>query len=156
MYNVWFHGIQRALPVLEEERFVHKYCFSKLKLKPGAFFKIRPRTLAPWFKCRIVTCVKNKEFGFHFKTNPFVTEYVNFSIAETDLGVWVTCTRKSSGLLSILDQLNWQHKSKILQKLNDIVPKVDYTKDEDSIESRTKSRQNLADFHPSKIISILP
>ena len=53
MYNVWFHGIQRALPVLEEERFVHKYCFSKLKLKPGAFFKIRPRTLAPWFKCRM-------------------------------------------------------------------------------------------------------
>ena len=146
MYNVWFHGIQRALPVLEEERFVHKYCFSKLKLKPGAFFKIRPKTLAPWFKCRIVTCVKNKEFGFHFKTNPFVTEYVNFSIAETDLGVWVTCTRKSSGLLSILDQLNWQHKSKILQKLNDIVPKVDLTKDEDSIGIEDKKQTEFGGF----------
>ena len=132
MYNVWFCGIQRALPVLEEERFVHKYCFSKLKLKPGAYFKIRPRTIAPWFKCRIMTYQKNKEFGFHLKTNPFVTEYVNFSVAETDLGVWVRCTRKSSGLLSILDQLNWQRKSKILHELNSIVPKVDFTKNEES------------------------
>ena len=42
MYNVWFHGIQRALPVVITERYVHKYSFTKLDLKPGAYFKIRP------------------------------------------------------------------------------------------------------------------
>ena len=30
MYNVWFYGIQRALPVKETNRYVHKYSFSEL------------------------------------------------------------------------------------------------------------------------------
>ena len=32
MYNVWFYGIQRALPEVDSDRFVHKYSFSKLEL----------------------------------------------------------------------------------------------------------------------------
>ena len=71
MYNVWFYGIQRALPHIDTERYVHRYNFSQLSLKPGAYFKIRPMTIAPWFKCRIMTMEKEKEFGFTFRTTPF-------------------------------------------------------------------------------------
>ena len=70
MYNVWFHGIQRALPVMDTERYVHRYSFDKFILKPGEFFKIRPKTLAPYFNCRILTLEKEKAFGFTFQTTP--------------------------------------------------------------------------------------
>ena len=142
MYNVWFHGIQRALPILEEERYVHNYSFSKLKLKPGAYFKARPRTIAPWFKCRIMTYEENKEFGFYFKTNPLVTEYINFSITETDLGVWVACSRKSSGLLSILDQIGWGRKSEIFKRLDTIIPKTKLAAMPESVVSPSDDKIN--------------
>ena len=131
MYNVWFHGIQRALPVLDADRYVHKYSFTKLELKPGAYFKIRPMTIAPWFTCRVMTMEKEKEFGFTFKTTPLSTEYIQFSIQETDFGVWVRCRRTSEGLFSILDQFNWQKKSKSLQRLDHIVPKIDFQSPDD-------------------------
>ena len=124
MYNVWFHGIQRALPEIDSDRFVHKYSFSKLELKPGVYFKIRPMTIAPWFRCRVMTYEKEKEFGFTFQTTPLSVEFVHFSMIETERGVWVRCSRKSEGLFSILDQLNWQEKSKIFQKLDQIIPKT--------------------------------
>ena len=130
MYNVWFHGIQRALPVIDTERYVHKYSFSEMELKPGAYFKVRPMTLAPWFICRIMTIEKESEFGFTFRTTPFTSEYIQFSIRETDFGVWVTCRRKSHGLFSILNQMNWQEKSEILQQLDKIVPKINFTSDD--------------------------
>ena len=126
MYNVWFHGIQRALPVLDTERYVHQYSFSQMELVPGAYFKIRPSTVAPWFQCRIMTIEKESEFGFTFRTTPLTSEYIQFSIRETEYGVWVTCRRKSQGLFSILNQFNWQDKSKILQELDKIVPKVNF------------------------------
>ena len=43
-YNVWFDGIQRAIPDLKTKRYVHQYSFDKLPIKPGSYFKIRP-----WF-----------------------------------------------------------------------------------------------------------
>ena len=124
MYNVWFYGIQRALPEVDSDRFVHKYSFSKLELKPGVYFKIRPMTIAPWFRCRVMTYEKEKEFGFTFQTTPLSVEFVHFSMSESDRGIWVRCSRRSEGLFSILDQLNWQEKSKILQKLDQIIPKT--------------------------------
>ncbi len=155
MYNVWFHGIQRALPIVESDRYVHKYSFNQLELKPGAYFKIRPMTIAPWFTCRVMTMEKYKQFGFSFKTTPFVTEYVHFSIEESELGVWITCKRYSSGLFSIIDQFNWQEKSKILQRLDQIVPKINFSEsDEDDTGEDTsvsefggfKTRQDYIDY----------
>jgi len=124
MYNVWFHGIQRALPIIEKERYVHNYSFAQLDLKPGAYFKIRPMTIAPWFRCRVMTFEKNKKFGFTFKTTPFNEEYILFSIRETKYGVWITCERSSQGLFSILNQFNWSENKKILQSLDTIIPKI--------------------------------
>ena len=143
MYNVWFHGIQRALPEVDSDRFVHKYSFSKLELKPGVYFKIRPMTIAPWFRCRVMTYEKEKEFGFTFQTTPFSVEFVHFSMSQTESGVWVKCSRKSEGLFSILDQMNWQEKSKILQKLDQIVPKIS---NEDPGESESSIEQANMQF----------
>jgi len=142
MYNVWFHGIQRALPILDTDRYVHKYSFSQLDLKPGAYFKIRPMTIAPWFSCRVMTMEQEKKFGFTFKTTPLSTEYVEFLIRETEHGVWVKCRRTSEGLFSILDQLNWQEKSKSLQRLDHIVPKIDFgSSDEDNADNNLATSQ---------------
>ena len=94
-------------------------------------------TIAPWFRCRVMTYEKEKEFGFTFQTTPFSVEFVHFSMSQTESGVWVKCSRKSEGLFSILDQMNWQEKSKILQKLDQIVPKIskeDPGESESSIE----------------------
>ena len=134
MYNIWFFGIQRSLPIAQTERYVHQYSFEHFKLTPGNFFKIRPKSLAPFFKCRIMTIEKEKEFGFTFRTNPFLEEYIHFSLRDSDQGVWLTCERKSDGIFSILSQFNWEQKSKIFQKLNTIIPKV-YPQDDTERDS---------------------
>ena len=125
MYNIWFFGIQRALPVNDVDRYVHKYSFEHFNLAPGSYFKTRPKSLAPYFKSRIMTVEKEKEFGFSFSTNPFVKEYIHFSLRESKNGVWVKCSRNSEGVLSILSHFNWQEKSKIFFKLDSITPKIE-------------------------------
>ena len=59
-------------------------------------------------------------------------------MSQTESGVWVKCSRKSEGPFSILDQMNWQEKSKILQNLDQIVPKIS---NEDSKESESSIEQ---------------
>ena len=125
MYNIWFFGIQRTLPVNEVDRYVHKYSFEHFDLAPGKYFKNRPKSLAPYFKSRIMTIEEKKEFGFSFSTNPFVKEYVHFSLRNSQNGVWVKCTRNSEGIFSLLSHFNWEQKSKIFFKLNDIIPKIE-------------------------------
>ena len=125
MYNIWFFGIQRALPLNDVDRYVHKYSFEHFNLAPGKYFKVRPKSLAPYFKCRIMTIEKGKEFGFSFSTNPFVEEYIHFSLRESQNGVWVKCSRNSEGVFSLLSHFNWEEKSKILLKLDSIIPKVE-------------------------------
>ena len=124
-YNVWFSGIQRAIPDVKSDRYVHKFSFDKLPIKPGSYFKIRPASLAPWFLCRIITAEKEKEFGFDFRFSPFFSEYVSFSIEETEKGAFVTCNRTSKGIFSFLSLFNWSsRKSKILQRLAEITPVI--------------------------------
>ena len=146
MLNAWFYGIQRALPIIDIERYVHRYSFTHFKLEPGSFFKIRPRTYAPYFKCQIMTFEKEKEFGFTFRISPLTSEYVHFTIEETDRGVWLTCSRKSKGLFSFLTQLNWAKKSQILQKLDSIVPKVEFKSESDSDESSEDNSSQFGGF----------
>jgi len=81
-----------------------------------------------------MTIEKEKEFGFTFRTNPFLEEYIHFSLRDSDQGVWLTCERKSDGIFSILSQFNWEQKSKIFQKLNTIIPKV-YPQDDTERDS---------------------
>ena len=131
LYNIWFDGVQRAIADVDSDRYVHKFSFDRLDLKPGSFFKIRPATLAPWFRCRIITVEKEKEFGFDFQMMPFVTEYVSFKLEESKNGVFVICNRYSKGPFSFLALLNWnKSKSKILQKLAEITPTIELKEDD--------------------------
>ena len=156
-YNVWFYGIQRSLPVLETDRYVHKYSFNQLELKPGSYFKIRPRTVAPYFLCRIMTIEEEKEFGFTFQTNPFVIEYIHFSIEKTKTGVIVSCHRNSSGGLSFLNQMNWKEKSTIFNRLNDIVPKVNFNANNlsDDPSNLIGAESTAANYSADDIVAIL-
>ena len=149
IYNVWFYGIQRTLPVSDALRYVHRFSFTNINLEPGSYFKIRPRTIAPYFQCRIMTFEKEKEFGFTFKTSPLYSEYIQFSIEETEYGVWVTCRRNSKGFFSFLSQYNWHAKSRILQKLDTIVPKVEFT-DNNQKEELTETNSELDGFSTKK------
>ena len=156
LYNIWFFGIQRSLPLLEMERYVHKYSFSKMKIEPGAFFKIRPMTIAPWFKCRIMTVEKEKKFGFTFKTNPFNEEYVQFKIDDASRGIWLTCTRTSKGIFSLLSQFNWDNKSKILQELDRVVPRTfENTSFTQEVEQETSDRGGFDNLSKEEIVAYL-
>ena len=62
---------------------------------------MRPKTIAPWFRCRILTVEKEQTFGFTFQTNPMVEEYVEFNIKESESGVWLKCKRQAKGFFSI-------------------------------------------------------
>jgi hypothetical protein len=140
MYNTWFAGIQRAIADVETDRYVHKFSFDKLDLKPGSFFKARPATLAPWFKCRIITVEKEKEFGFDFQMTPFYSEYVSFVLEESKKGVFVTCNRFSKGPFSFLALLGWNKtKSKILQRLAEITPTIEIDDDDKGSDSLADS-----------------
>ena len=152
MYNVWLHGIQRALPVLDTERYVHRYSFDKFKLKPGEFFKIRPKTLAPYFKCRVMTIEKEQSFGFTFQTTPLYIEYIHFTMEESDTGVWVTLNRKSSGFFSFLSEFNWKEKSKSLLKLEKITPLIN--KPDNSKDSSDGSSKDSVDVKGGGISSL--
>ena len=125
MYNIWFFGIQRTLPINDVDRYVHKYSFEHFDLAPGKYFKTRPKSLAPYFKSRIMTIEKGKKLGFSFATNPFVEEYIHFSLRESKNGVWVKCSRNSEGIFSLLSHFNWEEKSKIFIKLDNITPKIE-------------------------------
>ena len=141
MYNIWFFGIQRTLPVNEVNRYVHKYSFEHFDMSPGEYFKTRPKSLAPYFKSRIMTIEKEKEFGFSFSTNPFVEEYVHFSLRESKNGVWVKCSRNSEGVFSLLNHFNWEKKSKIFLKLDSIIPKIEQAPEE-NIDPTEDSNQS--------------
>ena len=144
-YNVWFSGIQRAIPDVKSDRYVHKFSFDKLPIKPGSYFKIRPASLAPWFLCRIITAEKEKEFGFDFRFSPFFSEYVSFSIEETEKGAFVTCNRTSKGIFSFLSLFNWSsRKSKILQRLAEITPVIntDSNDEDDSLPSSASTQDS--------------
>ena len=132
MYNIWFFGIQRALPLNDVDRYVHKYSFEHFNLAPGQYFRVRPKSLAPYFKCRIMTIEEGKKFGFSFSTNPFIEEYIHFSLRESPNGVWVKCSRNSEGIFSLLSHFNWEEKSKILLKLDSIIPKVEQSSEKDA------------------------
>ena len=140
MYNTWFAGIQRAIADVETDRYVHKFSFDKLDLKPGSFFKVRPATLAPWFRCRIITVEKEKEFGFDFQMTPFYSEYVSFVLEESKKGVFVTCNRFSKGPFSFLALLGWNKtKSKILKRLAEITPTIEIEDDDKGSDSSADS-----------------
>ena len=156
MYNIWFFGIQRTLPLNDVDRYVHKYSFEHFNLAPGQYFKVRPKSLAPYFRCRIMTIEKGKEFGFSFSTNPFIEEYIHFSLRESQNGVWVKCSRNSEGIFSLLSHFNWEEKSKIFLKLDNIIPKIEQpSKDNIGLSEDSKQSGGLESLSQNEQVAYL-
>jgi len=139
-YCLWFPGVGRLLPVVDESRYVHKYSFDRFSFEPGSYFKIRPKTFLPWFKGRIMSIEKNKRLEMTMRFNPVNTETVLFEINLTPSGSSeVICRRTSQGLFSFLT--NWgfaDSGSSILHNLSNILPE-DWAQEDSGEDLSSKS-----------------
>lgn len=123
-YNLWFPGVRRMFPVVDSDRYVHKFSFDQFDLSPGSFIQIRPNVVSPSFRGRIMTVEENKELAFSMRFGPFNKETVTFSLdAQPDGSTVVTCHRTSKGLFSFLTLLGFAgSKSHILSNLGYFIP----------------------------------
>ena len=122
-YNFWFPGILRILPVVNTDRYVHKYSFDKFQLAPGALLRLRPNTLSPIFQGRITSVEPNKKLSIEMRFNPVHKETVVFDLEPIPEGTSVTCRRTSKGLFSWMSIWGFSNnKSKILDNLGYLIP----------------------------------
>ena len=61
-YNFWFPGILRLLPVVESSRYVHRFSFDRFNFQPGSFIQIRPFSLSPSFRGKVISKEENGQF----------------------------------------------------------------------------------------------
>ena len=122
-YNFWFPGVLRLLPVVETDRYVHKYSFDQFKFAPGSEIRLRPFSLSPTFKGQITAIENNKQLAMELRFNPLHKETVIFNLEPTAEGTSVTCRRSSRGLFSWMTLWGFsKNKSKILENLGYFIP----------------------------------
>ncbi len=122
-YNFWFPGVLRILPVVNTDRYVHKYSFDKFQLAPGALLRLRPNTLSPMFQGRITSVEPNKKLSLEMRFNPVHKEMVVFDLEPIPEGTSVTCRRTSRGPFSWMSIWGFSNnKSKILDNLGYLIP----------------------------------
>ena len=123
-YCLWFPGINRMLPIVDNPRYVHRFSFDRFSLEPGAFIKMRPKSFLPWFKGRIVGMEPNKKLEMEMRFNPVSKERVTFEINVSPSGTSeVICQRTSRGLFSFLTIWQFADKgSSILHNLSYFLP----------------------------------
>ena len=137
-YNFWFPGILRILPVINTDRYVHKYSFDKFQLAPGALLRLRPNTLSPMFQGRITSVEPNKKLSIEMRFNPVHKETVVFDLEPIPEGTSVTCRRTSKGLFSWMSIWGFSNnKSKILDNLGYLIPE-----DEQDSSDQTDSAED--------------
>ena len=86
-YNYWFTGITRILPVVESDRYVHKYSFDQFDFLPGSELTVRPRGPFPSGKGMIASAVPNKKLEMVMQFNPFNKEFVSFNLESHNLSL---------------------------------------------------------------------
>ena len=130
-YNYWFPGIARLLPVVETDRYVHKYSFDQFDFLPGSELTVRPRGPFPSGKGMIASAVPNKKLEMVMQFNPFNKEFVTFDLESHNEGTTLTCTRKSFGPFSFLTVWGFDSKkSKILDNLGFLIPEQEIANDD--------------------------
>ena len=130
-YNYWFPGIARLLPVVETDRYVHKYSFDQFDFLPGSELTVRPRGPFPSGKGMIASAVPNKKLEMVMQFNPFNKEFVTFNLESHNEGTTLTCTRKSFGPFSFLTVWGFDsNKSKILDNLGFLIPEQEIANDD--------------------------
>ena len=130
-YNYWFPGVARLLPVVETDRYVHKYSFDQFDFLPGSELTVRPRGPFPSGKGMIASAVPNKKLEMVMQFNPFNKEFVSFNLESHNEGTTLTCTRKSFGPFSFLTVWGFDSKkSKILDNLGFLIPEQEIANDD--------------------------
>ena len=149
-YNFWFPGILRLLPAIQNSsRYVQKYSFDKFHFAPGSEILVRPISILPTLKGKILSIDNNKSFKMEMQMSPLHKEMVFFDLKNTPDGTAVTCQRSSSGLFSWLSVIGFESKkSKILSNLANLLPI-------EIIESaKEKSKKDVASQQSSGTVSV--
>ena len=138
-YNYWFTGITRILPVVESDRYVHKYSFDQFNFAPGSLLSIKNRGPYPLGKGMIASAVPNKKLEMVLQYNPLHKEFVTFNLQSHSEGTSLSLTRKSTGPFSFLSVWGFDSKkSKILDNLGYLIPESDITEQKVSDQSTDK------------------
>ena len=139
-YNYWFTGITRILPVVESDRYVHKYSFDQFNFAPGSLLSIKNRGPYPLGKGMIASAVPNKKLEMVLQYNPLHKEFVTFNLQSHSEGTSLSLTRKSTGPFSFLSVWGFDSKkSKILDNLGYLIPELDITEQKVSDQSTDKA-----------------
>ena len=118
-YNLWFPGIRQILPIVDAERYAHKFSFDRFDFSPGSFVLVRTNAISPLYRGRIMAVELNKELTFSLRFNPLSKELVTFTLeTASDGNTIVTCKRTSKGLFSFFTLFGFSGaKSHILSNL---------------------------------------
>ena len=147
LLNVWMPRVQRALPVVETDRYVTQYSFDRIELNAGTLFKIRPFSLSHYFNCKIVSIEKEKELVLEMRFSPLYTEQLTISLDSHDNGVLVNYKKQSKGFFSFLSLFRFYNReAHTLTTLESIVPKVDYNQSDEGDESGQSAASQFDGF----------
>jgi len=129
-YNYWFPGVARILPVVNTDRYVHRYSYDQFSFAPGSHLTIKNRGIFPSGKGMIASSVPNKKFEMIFQYNPLHKEFITFNLSSQPDGTTLSLKRKSYGLFSFMSVWGFDsRKSKALDNLGYIIPEEDFTAD---------------------------
>ena len=139
-YQSWFPKITRLLPGGNSDRYVHQFSFNRFPLLPGSKLLLRPNSVSPFYKGRVVVVDQNERISFDLQFNPFLREYVDFSLKAEPYGTSVVCKRSARGVFSVLFLWGMSNsKSKILENLGFYIP-IDIKK---GTEENTEKDENI-------------
>ena len=145
-YNYWFPGVARILPVVQTDRYVHRYSFDQFNFAPGSLLSIKNKGPFPSGKGMIASAKTNKKLEMVLQYNPLHKEYVTFDLAPHPEGTTLSLTRKSYGIFSFLSVVGFERaKSKTLDNLGYIIPEEDLTSEvqDDKSSNSNDTSDNL-------------
>ena len=145
-YNYWFPGVARILPVVQTDRYVHRYSFDQFNFAPGSLLSIKNKGPFPSGKGMIASAKTNKKLEMVLQYNPLHKEYVTFDLAPHSEGTTLSLTRKSYGIFSFLSVVGFEGtKSKTLDNLGYIIPEEDLTSEvqDDKSSNSNDTSDNL-------------
>ena len=138
-YNFWFPGVLRLLPAISNsQRYVQQYSFDSFHFAPGSEILVRPLSILPALKGRILSIENNKSLKMEMQMSPFHKEMVFFDLQKSPEGTSVTCERLSDGPFSWLSVIGFENnKSKVLSNLAKLLPV-------EIVEKAVKSKKEVA------------
>ena len=142
-YNYWFPGIIRILPVVDTDRYVHRYSFDQYNFAPGSLLSIKNKGPYPSGKGMIASAIPNKRLEMILQYNPLHKEFITFDLEAHSDGTSLSLRRKSYGPFSFLSVWGFDSKkSKTLNNLGYLIPEADLSVQETEEKSSSADTTN--------------